>query len=189
MAKSLYVSITESKSGKSLVSLGIMNLLMRKTSKVGYFRPFIGANAKSKDQDYHLKLIKEYFKLNLNYEEMYAYKKDEAQALLSRGHQDQVIEKIVSKFKALEEKCDFVLCEGTNFEDGTSAFEFDFNAIVAKNLLTPVLLVGKGRGRDNESIVSSMLMATEVFSERGCDVMGVLVNGHSLQPHSNLSND
>ena len=36
---------------------------------------------------------------------------------------------------------DFVLIEGTNYQGATTAFEFDVNADIARNLSAPVLLV------------------------------------------------
>lgn len=176
MAKSLYISIVEAKSGKSLISLGMMNYLLRKTPKVGYFRPFIGGSKDSGEKDYHIELLQKYFNLGLEYEEMFAFYKHDAQILMSRGKDDLVIEKIVSQYKALEEKCDFVLVEGTNFDDATSAFEFDFNADVAKNLSTPLLLVMKGGDRSVEEMVENLEMANDAFTEKGCEVIGTVFN-------------
>lgn len=39
MTNSLYIATTEGKTGKSLISLGIMELLLRKTTKVGFLDP------------------------------------------------------------------------------------------------------------------------------------------------------
>ena len=41
MAKSLYIAAIEPASGKSVVALGIMELLSRRIRNVGYFRPVI----------------------------------------------------------------------------------------------------------------------------------------------------
>ena len=37
MSDSLYITATEARSGKSLVCLGVMEMLMRRTGKVGFF--------------------------------------------------------------------------------------------------------------------------------------------------------
>ena len=39
MSKAIYIAATESDSGKSLVSLGLLRMMLTKSSKVGYFRP------------------------------------------------------------------------------------------------------------------------------------------------------
>ena len=41
MSKAIYIAATESDSGKSLVSLGLLRMMLTKSSKVGYFRPII----------------------------------------------------------------------------------------------------------------------------------------------------
>jgi len=48
MTKALYISTLESHSGKSLVVLGLMQLLLGKMAKVGYFRPVIDDVKKEK---------------------------------------------------------------------------------------------------------------------------------------------
>ncbi|MGB5770596.1 MAG: AAA family ATPase, partial [Crocosphaera sp.] len=41
MTNSIYISTIEPRSGKSLIALGIIELILRKTTKVGFFRPII----------------------------------------------------------------------------------------------------------------------------------------------------
>lgn len=41
MTSSLYLSTTEARSGKSLVVLGILDLILKKTTRIAYFRPII----------------------------------------------------------------------------------------------------------------------------------------------------
>ena len=41
MAKNLYITAAEGKSGKSAIALGMMQLLLRSIRKVAFFRPII----------------------------------------------------------------------------------------------------------------------------------------------------
>jgi phosphate acetyltransferase len=41
MSNRLYIASIEARSGKSLVALGIMELLSRRLNKIGFFRPVI----------------------------------------------------------------------------------------------------------------------------------------------------
>jgi phosphate acetyltransferase len=41
MNKSVYIATSEHNSGKSIITLGLMSILIGKTAKVGYFRPII----------------------------------------------------------------------------------------------------------------------------------------------------
>ncbi len=55
MSKNLYITATEKASGKSIVALGLMEMLCRSISKVGFFRPIIDKNkSNQKDADIEL---------------------------------------------------------------------------------------------------------------------------------------
>ena len=41
MSKAVYIATIEPESGKSIIALGLMRLLLGKTKKIGYFRPVI----------------------------------------------------------------------------------------------------------------------------------------------------
>ncbi|MDO9275753.1 MAG: AAA family ATPase, partial [Lutibacter sp.] len=48
MKKAIYIATSEANSGKSIVTLGLMRMLLGKTPKVGYFRPIIDNVKKGK---------------------------------------------------------------------------------------------------------------------------------------------
>ena len=73
MADSLYITATEARSGKSAISLGVMEMLARKICKVGFFRPIINVDPGSEKRDNDIHLIASYFKLEFPYEKMYGY--------------------------------------------------------------------------------------------------------------------
>ena len=54
MSKAVYIATTEPDSGKSIISLGLMQLLLGKAAKVGYFRPIID-DFKVGEVDNHIK--------------------------------------------------------------------------------------------------------------------------------------
>ena len=41
MNKAIYIATSEENSGKSVITLGLMSMLMSRTSKVGYYRPIV----------------------------------------------------------------------------------------------------------------------------------------------------
>ena len=51
------------------------------------------------------------------------------------------LKNIFNKFKALESRCDFALCEGTDYTEVSSAFKFDCDAGVANDLSGPIIAV------------------------------------------------
>jgi phosphate acetyltransferase len=129
MSNNLYIAATEPQSGKSVVALGLMELLSRKRAKVGFFRPVVSA---TEPPDNDLALIAGRYNLVPGETAVFAFTHDEAQQEIAAGRGEEVLKAILSRYKALEEICDFVLCEGTDYTGVSSAFEFDFNAAVAK---------------------------------------------------------
>ena len=175
MANSLYITPTETRSGKSLIVLGIMQLLLKDIRIVGFFRPIISPPAPdAKDPD--IDLILSNFYLGLNYEETYAYTLEEAKQMVNAGREGEMMETILKKFKALEAKCRFVLCEGTDFSTGSEAFEFDINAEIMADLGCPALVAANGFQKSVDQMVSSCQLSVESLIQKGVDVMGILVN-------------
>ncbi|MEM6735237.1 MAG: phosphate acetyltransferase [Bacteroidota bacterium] len=176
MASSIYVTTAEAHCGKSLVCLGIIEHILRKTRRVSIFRPVVTSDSPNK-KDKNIDLILSHFHLDLDYEETYAFSSREAQDLISRGHTDKVLDKIIEKYKSLEKKSDFILCEGSDFISESSSFEFSFNVQIAKNLSSPVLIIGKGDGdRSIEDTLRPLQLAIENFVENDCEVIGAIVN-------------
>ena len=114
MSKAIYIAATESDSGKSLVSLGLLRMMLTKSSKVGYFRPIIN-EVKPSSFDDHTNTAINFFNLDIAYNDCYAYKQGEVVELLSEGKADDVIHNVIKKYKKLEAKYDYVLVEGTDF--------------------------------------------------------------------------
>ncbi|MDJ0814781.1 MAG: phosphate acetyltransferase [Desulfobacterales bacterium] len=173
MAHSLYIVGLEPGSGKSLVALGIMELASRRVRKIGYFRPVIPS---TEIPDKKIQLIDSRYHLESAYEEMYAVAHDDAQAMVSKGSSEALLKEIFNKYKALESKCQFVLCEGTDFSGLSSAFEFDFNADVAANLGCPLLVLVNGRHKTTDDIVGTVDLARESFENKGCSIAATIVN-------------
>jgi phosphate acetyltransferase len=159
-------------SGKSVISLGIMEFVSRRLHNVGFFRPIIPDVA----WDNNIQLILKRYALDLDYEETYAFKHREAQDLVADGNYDTLLKNILGKYKALESKCDFILCEGTDFTGVSSAFEFEINADIANNLGCPILVVVNGRGKSGNEIEDAIGVARESFEDQGCTILATIVN-------------
>ena len=176
MANNLYITSTESRSGKSAICLGVMEILLRNVDRVGFFRPLINFDTSFNNKDNDLNLISTYYNLNIPYEKMYAYTTDEANELISRDKQDELIENIFNKYKEIEKDNDFVLCEGTDFVGSTSSFEFDINAEVANNLGCPVLLVANANEKTVDEIIRSIDLSVDSLTDRGCKIVATIIN-------------
>ena len=176
MSKNLYITATEARSGKSAISLGIMELLLRNIDKVGFFRPFINEASAKAGKDPDITLISSHFNLGIPYEKMYAYTTVEASNLLSQGKNDKLLEGVLNKYKELEADYDFILCEGIEFGGATASFDFDINVEVSNNLGCSVLLVSNAYHKSAEDIIRSIKVYNKSFFNRGCNVIATIIN-------------
>ena len=176
MSSNLYITATEARSGKSAISLGIMELLLRNVDKIGFFRPIIKTNNSINITDNDIDLISSHFNLDTPYEEMYAYSMSKAHELINLGRKEEVLETIFNKYNRIKKNHDFVLCEGTDFEGSASAFEFDINAEIANNLASPVLLVANAKDKTIDESLSSIEISLKSLFDKGCNVIATVVN-------------
>ncbi len=179
MAKNLYITSINAESGKSAVVLGLMELLLRDIRRVGFFRPIISP-LNENDRDHDINLILSHFYLGLQYDETYAVSLDKAKKFLNDGKQSELMELILNKYQSLEEKCDFILCEGTDFKAGHESFNFDIDAAIASNLGCPAIIVSNGRESSVDEVVSLSQLAIDSLREKGVDTMGGIVNKANL---------
>lgn len=157
-----------------MIVLGLMQALLGKMAKVAYFKPISSEGSTGKDN--HIETILDYFKLNSSYEESYALTRDELISNRNSGKIGNTLEKIISKYKQLEETHDFVLVEGTDFSGESSVFEFDWNVSIAKNLGLPVLLVSSGTNKSLKEFNRNLEMGYKTFKSKDVEVLGVVAN-------------
>ena len=175
MNKAIYIAASGADSGKSMLSLGLMQLLLRNKPKVGYFRPIIDNPVNGK-RDNHVNTILNYFNLKCNYEDTYAFTRSELIDLLNKNQEDQVIDLILEKYKKLEEKHDFVIVEGTDFSDHGAIIEMDLNVLIAKNLGIPVIIVSGGVNKTLEDFIQGLRLTYDSFNNKEVEVIAVIAN-------------
>jgi len=175
MTKAIYISTLESHSGKSLVVLGLMQLLLGKMTKVGYFRPVID-DIKSDGVDNHIHTVLSHFDLKLDASDAYALTQSQAVDLFNNGKQGDILDIIIEKFKELESRFDFILVEGSDFASDGSIIEFDLNTDIAKNLGIPAILVDNAKGKKLEEFCGNLESAVNSYIQKGIDVLGVVAN-------------
>ena len=175
MSKAVYIATTGPNSGKSIVSLGLMNMLLGKTAKVGYFRPIID-DFSAGSIDNHINTMIRHFDLKLSFEEAYAYTRSEVISQKNQDKDEEIISTIISKYKAVEDKFDFVLVEGSSFSGEGTIIEWDINVLIAKNLGIPAIIISSGVGKKLEEFVGTMHMAYDSFKDKGVEVLSVIAN-------------
>lgn len=179
MYNNLYITATESHSGKSAIVLGMMQLLIRNMRKVAFFRPIINEPILD-DKDHDINLMIQHFKLDLAYQQTFAYTLEEARQLINSGQRNLVIENILQKFRSLAQEYDFVLCEGTDFLGKDAAFEFELNADIAANLGCSVMIVANGAGKAADDILESTQLILDQLGEKNLDIVSIIINRTTL---------
>ncbi|MGI9530257.1 phosphate acetyltransferase [Lutimonas sp.] len=175
MSRAIYIATGEAESGKSILTLGLMRILLGRTRKVGYFRPIIEVLDPAK-KDNHIETILTHFNLEMDYEECYALTGAEVIQKKTAGHDGEILDEIIKKYKALEDRFDFILVEGTDFSGEAVFVELDINAIIAKNLGIPVILVGSGKDKSIDELISNLHLAYDSFMDKEVKVLGIVAN-------------
>ncbi|CAM4134289.1 phosphate acetyltransferase [Gillisia hiemivivida] len=173
--KAIYITTTEPNSGKSIVSLGLMQALLGKAAKVGYFRPIIDDFEIGKI-DNHINTVSTYFNLDINFNDAYAFTRSEVIRMKNSNKDEEIIRKIIEKYKAIEDRFDFVLVEGTSFVGEGSIIEFDINVLIAKNLNVPAIILASGVGKSLDELVGNLQMAFDSYKDKGVEVLCVIAN-------------
>lgn len=172
MAKNIFIAATEPNSGKSAISIGLIDALERIVPKVGYIKPIGQRYSGGSKVDADATLIKGIFQLSDDPEDMSPLSLDDTQKMKAASY-----DRIIESYKKIAVGKDIIVIEGTDYTSTTSALEFDVNAELATNLAAPVLLIANGSEKSIDEIVSNITVCHESFREAGCDFLGVVVNG------------
>ncbi|PQL91300.1 phosphate acetyltransferase [Apibacter adventoris] len=175
MNRSVYIATTSPDSGKSLVSLGILQMVMRQTPNVGYYRPIID-DVEEDIKDNHIETMISYFNLNQNYDDAYAFTKSEIIDLQNNNKLDDAYDIIIQKYKALEDRYDFVLIDGTDLSAESTSLEYDLNVVIAKSLNIPVILVVKDSFKNSHDLSKNVSLEVNNFLKRDNKIIAVIIN-------------
>jgi phosphate acetyltransferase len=175
MSKAIYIATSDQNSGKSIITLGLMSILIGKTAKVGYFRPIV-EDFVDGELDNHIETVLSYFNLDIKFEDAYAITKSKLIKKKNKGKIGEVLDLIIEKYKKLEERFDFVLVEGTSFTGEGTSIELDLNVLIAKNLGIPTIIIGSGVGKTLEELVDSLYLVYDSFKVKDVEVLSVVAN-------------
>ena len=144
MSRSVYVASPEGLTGKSAVALGLLDALVREVGSVGVFRPLttVHAHPDAGERDLIVELLVSQPGVEQTYDEAIGVTYD-----LARENPDEALHEIVDRFGRLADRFDVVLVLGSDYTDVSTGTELSFNAKIAANLGSPVVLVVHGRDR------------------------------------------
>ncbi|WP_028049974.1 phosphate acetyltransferase [Cellulomonas sp. URHD0024] len=168
MAHSIYVTSPEGDTGKSVVALGLVDLLTRTVQRVGVFRPIARSTAVI---DYVLELLLQRDGVDLTYDECIGVTYEQV-------HQDPeaALSQIVSRYHDVQRRCDVVVVVGTDYTDVAGPTELAYNARIAANLGAPVVLVVNGNGRSPSEIAQVADVVVTEMEANYAQVVSVIAN-------------
>ncbi|GAA4673963.1 phosphate acetyltransferase [Phytohabitans rumicis] len=138
MARSVYVAGVGPGGGKSTIALGLAELLSRQVERIGAFRPLTPAAV----EDPILALLRERYHIESPYADMYGVTYAEASALVAGGRREELISRIVGRYRELERRHQAMVVVGSDLTEEDLAF----NARLATEFGSVVVGVVEGEG-------------------------------------------
>lgn len=171
MSRSVYVASPEGVTGKSAVALGLLDALTREVGSVGIFRPLTTTTTDSQDVDLTVDLLLNQPGISQSYDEAIGVTYD---AL--RQDADEALHVIVERFGRLTDRFEVILILGSDYTDVTSGTELSFNAKVAANLGSPVVLVVHGQERTPEQVHDAAAGAIAELRAHHAQTVAIIAN-------------
>ncbi|SNY07887.1 phosphate acetyltransferase [Paractinoplanes atraurantiacus] len=177
MARSVYVTGLGPSVGKGTVALGLVELLSRQVARIGVFRPLVAGA----EDDPLLTLLTKRYPVVAPYAESYGVTTAEASALVADGKWEELISRIVERYREVERLASSVVVIGSDFAAGASADdeiprELGFNARLATEFGSVVIPVISGAGRGAESLVAAARSAYHSLTDLDATVLAVIAN-------------
>ncbi len=174
MAQNLYITGAERGSGKSVIVLAMMEHLSGHSGKAGFFRPIAQAG---NQRDPLIQLMMQRYPLDSRYEDLYGCNSDIARQLITEDRYDDLLKRILEKYRHLQKQYDRVLCVGTDYSSGYAALELGFNTDVANNLGCLIMPVVRGSERSHTEIQDATIGFLKSLQERHCKILATIING------------
>ncbi|TKV28865.1 phosphate acetyltransferase [Arthrobacter sp. NamB2] len=173
MTRGIYVSAMTNGSGKSLISLGLADMLHRHADRVGFFRPIVEGSDPAADP--MVRLMQRAFDLPAN-RARGGLTRAEARALLVTGDRAEIDARCVAIYSEIAAECDVVIVEGTDLSGNDAAVEFDLNARLANNLGAMVLAVVGAKDMSVEEAADTVDVARRELDAAKVSLLAMMVN-------------
>jgi phosphate acetyltransferase len=171
--KSLFISAQEVNAGMLFVNMGLMEIIKRKLPNVAFFRPII---YKEEIVDNDISFMLEHYDLDLKYEDAYAFDVEYVESMIASNQTNELINQLILKFKKLEKKYDFVLCEGIRLSFINSNINFDLNMKIAQNFGSPYVNIINAKEDTAHEVYESVLLEYDAMVSEGCMHFATIIN-------------
>jgi phosphate acetyltransferase len=149
----------------------LLDALTREVGSVGIFRPLTTASSSGDDIDLMVDLLVNQPGISQSYDEAIGVTYEAA-----RENADQALHVIVERFGQLTDRFEMILVAGSDYADVASGTELSFNAKIAANLGSPVVLVVHGRQRRPEQIRAAADSAIAELRANHAQTVAVIAN-------------
>lgn len=149
------------------MALGLVTLLATKVERIGVFRPIVRSLT---ERDQVLDLLVRRLP-GLAYEDCVGVTYDAVHA-----DPEAAMSTLIEKYRALERGVDLVIVVGSDYTDVTFPAELEYNARIAANLGSTVLLVLNGLANPADEIAQAAQLAIEEIESEHARVVGVVAN-------------
>jgi phosphate acetyltransferase len=167
--------------GSSVIALGLFGVLRGSVHRLAFMKP-VGGGADDPD----VAVMKSAYRLPEPAGEICPVTIGQAREMVAQQRNDELLAKIAGNYQRLREGKDLVIIEGINTQRAHNVFDIDIDELIAAHLEAPVLLVSQGPAEngvtDVDQLVATVTTAKRSFEEKGCDVLGVVVNRVVDQP-------
>jgi phosphate acetyltransferase len=154
-------------SGKLLVTLGLVEMLARRVTSVGFYRPVVPT---APDND--IELVRSRYQLPDDCVG-FGFTADEYRQIVAARGPDAAMARALRSYKQIESRCDVVVIEGSDFTGPDSPVELEANAAFARNLGAAVVAVVNGHDRTVDAIVDATAVGR---ASLGDDLIATVVN-------------
>ncbi len=150
MPRSIYITSAEGHTGKSMIALGLLDAFQKQNQDVGVFRPVSRSRTEPDD-------VLEMLLTHLDHPDL-------ASECIGVTYEDVHLDpdgsiaRIISHYKAIEKQHEVMIILGSDYTDISSPTELAYNARIAANLASPVLLVLGGRMHEEDAPVNSQFI-------------------------------
>jgi phosphate acetyltransferase len=177
MSHTLMVVANEAEVGKTVFALGLLDQLERHGARARYFKPVGGTSREVRPAPGSHPHV---------FEPTVAVTAEEVTTAIHEGRYEEVMDRILEVHARLLASADVVVCEGLDSVRAFPSLDSDINVDMAKSMDASILLVVAGGDRTADEIAEIASVHRRQLTERGVDVLGVIVNRVPLRRHGEV---
>ena len=164
----IFIAPTDTESGLTTISLGLIQALDAQGLKVGFVKPIAPGSSASERSTQLIRTV-----LHLDTPEPMALA--DVQQSVSNGMLDRTLEDAVGLHAQVVEGCDVVIIEGL-VPDRSEPYTAKLNVEIAKAMGADVLLVTSAEGKSASQIRSDLKLQIGLFGGKKASMMGCIIN-------------